>query len=156
MVQECHIWLNLAEMWDAEKVCFLYAHSQGSLFGNTVSQQLSPVKKQIEVIKHILSRHGSTSRPLLAQALAAHHRGWPAKAALVLQQPGPATRPQRSSSRKGGTASLPSEGGVNLKWSVKEQFVLSMDHTHTDTHTNKMLMGPHQNLGAATHVHESA
>ncbi|KAI2652411.1 Proline--tRNA ligase [Labeo rohita] len=55
-VQERHLWLNLVEMWDAEKVSFLDAPiSQVGLFGDTVeefAQQFSTVKKQMQAIKH--------------------------------------------------------------------------------------------------------
>ncbi|KAL0151371.1 hypothetical protein M9458_053365 [Cirrhinus mrigala] len=58
VVQERHLWLNLAEMRDAEKVRFLNTPiSQVGLFGNTgekIAQQFSTVKKQTEAIKHIL------------------------------------------------------------------------------------------------------
>ncbi|KAL0148133.1 hypothetical protein M9458_056535, partial [Cirrhinus mrigala] len=75
VVQECHLWPNLAEMHllrcpdksneqvlipDAEKVYFLDAPiSQVGLFGDIVeefAQQFSTVKKQMKAIKHIL--HG--------------------------------------------------------------------------------------------------
>ncbi|KAL0169952.1 hypothetical protein M9458_034548, partial [Cirrhinus mrigala] len=50
VVQEHHLWLNLAEMRDAKKVRFLDAPiSQAGLFGETVedfAQQFSTVKKQ--------------------------------------------------------------------------------------------------------------
>jgi len=53
---EHHVWLNLTEMQDAGKVCFLDAPiSQGGLFGNTIEvflQQLTAVKKQMEAIRH--------------------------------------------------------------------------------------------------------
>ncbi|KAL0177681.1 hypothetical protein M9458_026575, partial [Cirrhinus mrigala] len=56
VVQESHLWLNLAEMRDAEKVRFLDApNSQAGLFGETMeefAQQFSTVKKQTEAIKH--------------------------------------------------------------------------------------------------------
>lgn len=52
LAQECHLLLKLAEMQDADKVCFL-----DGLFSNTVTdfgQQFSAVQKQTEAIKHIL------------------------------------------------------------------------------------------------------
>ncbi|KAL0152709.1 hypothetical protein M9458_052432 [Cirrhinus mrigala] len=52
VVQECHLWLKLAQMADADKVRFLEAPvSQASLFGDTVqdfAQQFSAVQKQTE------------------------------------------------------------------------------------------------------------
>lgn len=47
VVQECHLWLNLAEMREVDKVCFLNAPiSQVGLFGDSVNdfaQQFSAV-----------------------------------------------------------------------------------------------------------------
>ncbi|KAI2661120.1 ORF V: Enzymatic polyprotein [Labeo rohita] len=67
VVQERHLWLNLAEMRDAEKVRFLDAPiSQAGLFGETVEEfalQFSTVKKQTEAIKHILPRRVASSSP---------------------------------------------------------------------------------------------
>ncbi|KAI2652534.1 hypothetical protein H4Q32_005770 [Labeo rohita] len=64
VVQERHLWLNLAEMRDAEKVRFLDAPiSQAGLFGETVeefAQQFSTVKQQTEAIKHILPRRAAS------------------------------------------------------------------------------------------------
>ncbi|KAL0187588.1 hypothetical protein M9458_014687, partial [Cirrhinus mrigala] len=63
VVQERHLWLNLAEMRDAEKVRFLDTPiSQASLFGETVEEfarQFSTVKQQTEAIKHILPRRAA-------------------------------------------------------------------------------------------------
>ncbi|KAL0195456.1 hypothetical protein M9458_009028, partial [Cirrhinus mrigala] len=57
VVQERHLWLNLAQMCDADKVRFLDAPiSQAGLFGDT----FSAVQKQTEAIKHILPRREST------------------------------------------------------------------------------------------------
>ncbi|KAL0147058.1 hypothetical protein M9458_057582, partial [Cirrhinus mrigala] len=61
VVQERHLWLNLAQMADVDKARFLNAPvSQAGLFGDTVedfAQQFSAVQKQTEAIKHILPRH---------------------------------------------------------------------------------------------------
>ncbi len=55
VVQERHLWLNLAEMKDVDKACFLDAPiSQGGLFGDTVegfAQQFSAVQQQTEAIQ---------------------------------------------------------------------------------------------------------
>ncbi len=60
VVQEHHLWLNLAEMKDVDKARFLDAPiSQAGLFGDTVegfAQQFSTVQQQTEVIQHILPR----------------------------------------------------------------------------------------------------
>ncbi len=58
VVQERHLWLNLAEMKDVDKARFLDAPiSQAGLFGDTVegfAQQFSAVQQQTEAIQHIL------------------------------------------------------------------------------------------------------
>ncbi|KAI2661198.1 ORF V: Enzymatic polyprotein [Labeo rohita] len=68
MVQERHLWLNLAQMADVDKARFLDAPvSQAGLFGDTVkdfAQQFSAVQKQTEAIKHILPRR-DTLRPTM-------------------------------------------------------------------------------------------
>ncbi len=60
VVQERHLWLNLAEMKDVDKARFLEASiSQAGLFGDTVegfAQQFSAVQLQTEAIQHILPR----------------------------------------------------------------------------------------------------
>lgn len=54
-MSECNLWLNLAEMCDADKVCFLKASIyQAGLFGDTVEDF---AQQQTETIKHILPRH---------------------------------------------------------------------------------------------------
>ncbi|KAI2657489.1 Transposon Ty3-G Gag-Pol polyprotein [Labeo rohita] len=108
VVQERHLWLNLAEMRDAEKVRFLDAPiSQAGLFGETVeefAQQFSTVKKQTEAIKHILPRRAASASPAppKQQPPPAPRRGRPPTRAAQAPQPaGPAARPvQRSSSRR--------------------------------------------------------
>ncbi|KAL0159520.1 hypothetical protein M9458_043245, partial [Cirrhinus mrigala] len=61
MVQERHLWLNLAQMADVDKARFLDAPvSQAGLFGDT----FSAVQKQTEAISHILPRR-VTPRNLL-------------------------------------------------------------------------------------------
>ncbi|KAL0150903.1 hypothetical protein M9458_053822 [Cirrhinus mrigala] len=65
VVQERHLWLNLAHKSDFDKVRFLDAPvSQVGLFGDTVkdfAQQFSAVQKQTEAIKHILPRRDKAS-----------------------------------------------------------------------------------------------
>ncbi len=60
VVQERHLWLNLAEMKDVDKARFLDTPiSQAGLFGDTVegfAQQISAVQQQTEAIQHILPR----------------------------------------------------------------------------------------------------
>lgn len=59
VVQEHHLWLNLTEIRDAEKVHFLYAPiSQGGLFSDTVvdfAQQFLTVKKDGGEKTHLAS-----------------------------------------------------------------------------------------------------
>ncbi|KAL0161814.1 hypothetical protein M9458_041210, partial [Cirrhinus mrigala] len=68
VVQERHLWLNLAQMADVDKARFLDAPvSQAGLFGDTFgdfAQQFSAVQKQTEAISHILPRR-ETPRSLL-------------------------------------------------------------------------------------------
>ncbi|KAL0169214.1 hypothetical protein M9458_033810, partial [Cirrhinus mrigala] len=98
VVQERHLWLNLAEMRDAEKARFLDAPiSQTGLFGETVeefAQQFSTVKQQTEAIKHILPRRAASTAQLSRRS----------NLRLMAQAPqpaGPAARPaQRSSTRR--------------------------------------------------------
>ncbi len=60
VVQECHLWLNLAEKKDVDMARFLDARiSQAGLFGDTIegfTQQFSAVQQQTEAIQHILPR----------------------------------------------------------------------------------------------------
>ncbi|RXN32928.1 translation initiation factor IF-2-like protein [Labeo rohita] len=66
VVQERHLWLNLAQMADADKARFLDAPvSQTGLFGDTVedfAQQFLAVQKQTEAIKHILPFRETTRK----------------------------------------------------------------------------------------------
>ncbi len=65
VVQEHHLWLNLAEMKNVDKARFLDAPiSQAGLFGDTVegfAQQFSAVQQQTEAIQHILPRRDAPS-----------------------------------------------------------------------------------------------
>ncbi|KAL0172911.1 hypothetical protein M9458_033222, partial [Cirrhinus mrigala] len=67
VVQERHLWLNLVQMSDANKVRFLDTPiSQAGLFSYTIedfAQQFSAVQKQTETIKHNLLRRKSTQPP---------------------------------------------------------------------------------------------
>ncbi|KAI2665750.1 hypothetical protein H4Q32_022839 [Labeo rohita] len=108
VVQERHLWLNLAEMRDAEKARFLDAPiSQAGLFGETVeefAQQFSTVKQQTEAIKHILPRRAESAGPAqpTQQPPSTPRRGRPPTRVTQAPQPaGPAARPaQRSSTRR--------------------------------------------------------
>ncbi|KAL0172917.1 hypothetical protein M9458_033228, partial [Cirrhinus mrigala] len=124
VVQERHLWLNLTEMRDAEKVRFLDAPiSQAGVFGKTMeefSQQFSTVKKQTETIKHILP-------------------------ALLRQQPPPAPRLRPQASPAARPAQRPSTGHKEplsgfkafkaiqqtATTSIKEQFPSSLGTIHS-------------------------
>ncbi|KAL0168630.1 hypothetical protein M9458_036852, partial [Cirrhinus mrigala] len=104
VVQERHLWLNLAEMRDAEKARFLDAPiSQTGLFGETVeefAQQFSTVKQQTEAIKHILPRRAASTAQLsrrsnlrLSPAEEDPLRGWLRPRNLPALQPDPPNGP---------------------------------------------------------------
>ncbi len=65
VVQECHLWLCLADMRDTDKVRFLNSPvSQTGFFGDAVenfAQQFSAVQKQSEAISHILPRRSAVA-----------------------------------------------------------------------------------------------
>ncbi len=82
VVQERHLWLNLAEMKDVDKARFLDAPiSEAGLFGDTVkgfAQQFSAVQQQTEAIQHILPRRDAPSTAASgARPQSAHRRGHP-------------------------------------------------------------------------------
>ncbi len=90
VVQERHLWLNLAEMKDVNKARFLDAPiSQAGLFGDTIegfAQQFSAVQQQTEAIQHIrdaLSTAAPGTRPQSAR-----HRGRPPASSRAAQAPG--------------------------------------------------------------------
>ncbi|KAI2654804.1 Transposon Ty3-G Gag-Pol polyprotein [Labeo rohita] len=152
VVQERHLWLNLAEMRDAEKARFLDAPiSQTGLFGETVeefAQQFSTVKQQTEAIKHILPRRAASAGPAqpTQQPPPAPRRGRPPTRVAQAPQPaGPAARPapRASTRRKVAPPARPQATknprderwiGTRLSatrqtattWSIKEQFPSSL------------------------------
>ncbi len=82
VVQERLLWLNLAEMKDVDKACFLDAPiSQAGLFGDTFegfAQQFSAAQQQTEAIQHILPRHDApTTAAPGARPQCARRRGRP-------------------------------------------------------------------------------
>ncbi len=106
VVQERHLWLNLAEMKDVDKARFLDAPiSQGGLFGDTVegfAQQFSAVQQQTEAIQHILPRRDapSTAAPG-ARPQSARRRGRPpASSRAAPPQAESIHRPVRRASRR--------------------------------------------------------
>ncbi len=106
VVQERHLWLNLAEMKDVDKARFLDAPiSQGGLFGDTVegfAQQFSAVQQQTEAIQHILPRRDapSTAAPG-ARPQSARRRGRPPASSRAAPPQAESThRPVRRASRR--------------------------------------------------------
>ncbi len=81
VVQERHLWLNLAEIKDVDKARFLDAPiSQAGLFGVTVegfAQQFSAVQQQTEAIQHILPRDAPSTTAPGARPQSARRRGRP-------------------------------------------------------------------------------
>ncbi len=109
VVQERHLWLNLAEMKDVDKARFLDAPiSQGGLFGDTVegfAQQFSAVRQQTEAIQHILPRRDapSTAAPW-ARPQSARRRGRPPASSRAAPPQAESThRPVRGASRRRAT-----------------------------------------------------
>ncbi|CAM4616073.1 unnamed protein product [Leuciscus chuanchicus] len=103
VVQERHLWLNLADMREPERTRLLDAPiSQAGLFGGAVedfAQQFSTAQKQTEAIKHILPRR-SAAQPSVQNPQPARRRGRPPTA------PAPPARPQQQPSpgpRRGGS-----------------------------------------------------
>ncbi len=106
VVQERHLWLNLAEMKDVDKARFLDAPiSQGGLFGDTVegfALQFSAVQQQTEAIQHILPRRDapSTAAPG-ARSQSARRRGHPPASSRAAPPQAESThRPVRRASRR--------------------------------------------------------
>ena len=103
VVQERHLWLNLADMREPERTRLLDAPiSQAGLFGGAVedfAQQFSTAQKQTEAIKHILPRRAVAAKPPVQSPQPARRRGRPPAA------PAPPARPQQQSSgsRRGGS-----------------------------------------------------
>ncbi|XP_077057746.1 uncharacterized protein LOC143710638 [Siphateles boraxobius] len=108
VVQERHLWLNLADMRDAERSRLLDSPMyQAGLFGGAVedfAQQFSTAQKQTEAIKHILPRRpaAASTQPTGQVPQSVRRRGRPPAApappARPKQQPPP--RPGRGGSRK--------------------------------------------------------
>ncbi len=103
VVQERHLWLNLAEMKDVDKA---------RLFGDTAegfAQQFSAVQQQTEAIQHILPRRDapSTAAPG-ARPQSARRRGRPpASSRAALPQAESTHRPVRRASRRRIPPGLP-------------------------------------------------
>ncbi len=109
VVQECHLWLCLADIKEHEKVQFLNAPvSQTGLFGDALksfAQQFSAAQKQTEAIKHIMHQ-----RKPAASTPACRH-GRPPVAALTPMQP-----QQPSSRQRQGAGRTPSPSRPRQTW----------------------------------------
>ncbi len=106
VVQERHLWLNLAEMKDVDKARFLDTPiSQAGLFGDTVegfAQQISAVQQQTEAIQHILPRRDApTTAALGARPQSARRRGCPPASSRAAPPQAESTpRPARQASHR--------------------------------------------------------
>ncbi len=106
VVQERHLWLNLAEMRDVDKARFLDAPiSQAGLFGDTVegfAQQFSAGQQQTEAIQHILPRRDAPSTAIPGtRPQSARRRGRPpASSRAASPQAESMPRPARRASRR--------------------------------------------------------
>ncbi len=115
VVQERHLWLNLAEMKDVDKTRFLDAPiSQGGLFGDTVegfAQQFSAVQLQTEAIQHILPRRDapSTAAPGARPQSARRRERPPGSSRAALPQAESTHRPVRRASRRRAAPPRPSQ-----------------------------------------------
>ncbi len=107
VVQECHLWLCLADMKEADKARFLNAPvSQTGLFGDAVenfAQQFSAAQKQTEAIRYILPRRAAaaSTRPPAAVPRSTRRRGRPPAAApaTAQQTQQPPAKQRRGASR---------------------------------------------------------
>ncbi len=125
VVQERHLWLNLAEMKDVDKARFLDAPiSQGGLFGDTVegfAQQFSAVQQQTEAIQHILPRRDapSTAAPG-ARPQSARRRGRPPASSRAAPPQAESThRPARRASRRRAAPPASQPGPKSSRKSTK-------------------------------------
>ncbi len=125
VVQERHLWLNLAEMKDVDKARFLNAPiSQGGLFGDTVegfAQQFSAVQQQTEAIQHILPRRDepSTAAPG-ARPQSARRRGRPPASSRAAPPQAESThRPVRRASRRRAAPPASQPGPKSSRKSMK-------------------------------------
>ncbi len=126
VVQERHLWLDLAEMKDVDKARFLDAPiSQAGLFGDTVegfAQQFSAVQKQTEVIQHILPRRdapAATAAPRTRPPSARRRGRPPASSRAAPPRAEAAARPARRASRRSATSPASHPGPKSSRKSMK-------------------------------------
>ncbi len=125
VVQERHLWLNLAEMKDVDKARFLDAPiSQGGLFGDTVegfAQQFSAVQQQTEAIQHILPwRDAPSTAAPGARPQSARCRGRPPASSRAAPPQAESThRPARRASRRRAAPPASQPGPKSSRKSTK-------------------------------------
>ncbi len=114
VVQERHLWLNLAEMKDANKARFLDAPiAQAGLFGDTVvgfAQQFSVVQQQTEAIQHILPRRDAPSTTAPGARPQSARRRPPASSRAAPPQAESTHRPARRAPRRRAAPSASQPG----------------------------------------------
>ncbi len=92
VVQECHLWLDLADMSESDTHRFLDSPiSQAGLSGDALesfAQQFSVAQKRTEAVGHILPRRPAAviTPPPVAAPPPARHRGCPPAAPTLLQR----------------------------------------------------------------------
>ncbi len=125
VVQEHHLWLNLAEMKDVDKARFLDAPiSQAELFGDTVegfAQQFSAIQQQTEAIQHILPRRDAptTAAPRNRPQSAHRHGRPPASSRAAPPQAESTHRPARRTSRRRAAPPASQPGPKSSRKSTK-------------------------------------
>ncbi len=126
VVQERHLWLNMADMREPDKVWFLNSPvCQAGLFGDAVenfAQQFSMAQKQKEAIKHILPRRpaAASTQSLAAVPPSARRRGRPPAATSTPAQPKQQPPPRRQVAGRNGNAQPPSNPATNVRVSGPE------------------------------------
>ncbi len=123
VVQERHLWLNLAEMKDANKARFLDAPiAQAGLFGDTVvgfAQQFSVVQQQTEAIQHILPRRDAPSTTAPGARPQSARRRPPASSRAAPPQAELTHRPARRAPRRRAAPSASQPGPKSSRKSTK-------------------------------------
>ncbi|XP_073766548.1 uncharacterized protein [Danio rerio] len=114
VVQERHLWLNLADMRDVDKVRFLDSPiSQAGLFGDTVgefTQEFKAVKEQSDAMGNVIYRRGRKPAPPAEPSTSAvPRRGRPPTSAAPPPPAPPAKRARRSPRKQ---AAPPAQGAV--------------------------------------------
>ncbi len=128
VVQERHLWLNLAEMKEVNKARFLDAPiSQAGLFGDTVegfAQQFSAVQQQTEAIQHILPwRDAPSTAAPGARPQSARRRGRPPASSRAAPPQAESTpRPARRASHRRAAPPTSQPGPKSSRKSLKRHW----------------------------------